>query len=80
MEPLIRDGDILLVDTHKNQLTSAVFAVTSEYGFWVKRLNPGIESVEVVSDNPAYKPMDIRHNAMTHFEILGRVVWVGHTL
>lgn len=80
MEPLIRDGDLLLVDTTKTQLTPAIFAVSSKLGFWVRRLNPGVESVQAVCDNPAYEPMDIGHNAMHHFEILGRVIWVGHTL
>lgn len=80
MEPTIRNGDIIMVDMKQKALTSAIFAVTSEYGFWVKRLNPGVEGIEVVSDNPSYKPMNIRHDLMEPFEILGRVVWVGHTL
>ena len=79
MEPTISDGDIIMIDQRKRSLTPAIFAVTSEYGFWIKRLNPGVEGVEVISDNPSYKPLNIRHDLMAKFEILGQVIWVGHT-
>lgn len=80
MEPTIGNGDLLLVDTHKRELTSAVFALVTDAGFWVKRLNPGLDVIEVISDNKAYNPLSIRRDLDHTFEILGRVVWVGHTL
>mgnify|MGYP003679800326 FL=1 len=59
-------------------MVAAIYAVVSEFGFFVKRLNPGPEGIEVVSDNKAYGPLTIRPDAMHGFHILGRVVWVGH--
>lgn len=79
MEPIIGDGDLIMIDTHKTQLTAAIYAFTYEDSFFVKRLNHLPDAIEATSDNKTYAPFIIAKEQMNRVQILGRVVWVGHT-
>lgn len=79
MEPTIRDGDLIMIDTDKTQLTAAIYAFTYEDSFFVKRLNHLPDAIEATSDNKGYAPFIVAKEQMNRVDILGRVVWVGHT-
>lgn len=79
MEPTIRDGDLIMVDMDKSQLTAAIYAFTYEDSFFVKRLNHLPDAIEATSDNKGYASFIIERQQMNRVNILGRVVWVGHT-
>jgi len=75
MEPTLRDGDEILVDRGQNALRDGVLVVRLDEVLFVKRValgRPG--SVTLVSDNPAYRPIDV---APGDVEVIGRVVWKG---
>ena len=79
MEPLLGDGDEILVDQDDgaSRLRDGVYVLRREGALLVKRLSPhpGGRRLSVTSDNPAYpswpdcKPGEI--------EVVGRVVWAG---
>lgn len=79
MEPTIGDGDLIMIDTDKKQLTAAIYAFTFEDSFYVKRLNNLPDAIKATSDNKEYDPFIIEREQMNRVDILGRVVWVGHT-
>ena len=75
MEPTLRDGDEILVDRNQRALRDGVHVVRLDDVLFVKRValgRPG--SVTLVSDNPAYRPIDVSPGDV---EVIGRVVWKG---
>ena len=80
MEPTLSDGDLVLVDLSRKDLTrEGIFAVRIYDGLAVKRLQrAGKARVRVISDNPHYPPEE-RSLDNGEFEIIGRVIWAGRS-
>ena len=76
MEPLIRDGDMMLVDgsDRAGLGRGGVHVIRVDGMVQVKRLRRVADGYEIVSENPAYPPVVARP------EIVGRVVWLGRAL
>ncbi|MDE2404518.1 MAG: S24 family peptidase [Sphingomonadales bacterium] len=76
MEPALRDGDEILVDTAPAAPASrGIHVVRVEDAVLVKRLEPRAAGrLALVSDNPAYPPRELAADAVT---VVGRVVWKG---
>jgi phage repressor protein C with HTH and peptisase S24 domain len=81
MEPTMRDGDTVLVDTSVNTIASdGIYTLKNDDGVQVKRLtvNPGTKKISVISDNTNYRTYDdIKPSDLT---ISGRVVWLGRRI
>ncbi|WP_321448450.1 helix-turn-helix transcriptional regulator [uncultured Cohaesibacter sp.] len=79
MEPLIGDGDLVMVDQKKNELTDGVFAFVLNGMARVKRLNQTLAGdLEVMSENPLYRTEVFRKDDLINFQLIGKVVWCGH--
>ncbi|MFC3848078.1 XRE family transcriptional regulator [Helicobacter baculiformis] len=76
MEPLIKEGDLLLFQNDGSCYEGAVYVVNLDGEYYVKRLSKRPE-VCLISDNAVYKP--IRLGSLEEIVILGRVVGVLHT-
>ncbi|MBC2668649.1 helix-turn-helix transcriptional regulator [Novosphingobium piscinae] len=73
MEPLLRDGDEILVDTTPGPLRDGVHVVRIEEALLVKRVQTGVPGQIVLeSQNPAYRPIVLKPGEV---EVIGRVVW-----
>jgi phage repressor protein C with HTH and peptisase S24 domain len=73
MEPLLRDGDEILVDRTPRPLRDGVHVVRVGDSLLVKRVQTGVPGrVVLESQNPAYRPIEL---APDEVEIVGRVVW-----
>jgi phage repressor protein C with HTH and peptisase S24 domain len=73
MEPLLHDGDEILVDRAQRALRDGIHVVRVGDALMVKRLaaaGPG--RATLLSQNFAYPPVEV---ALEDLEILGRVVW-----
>lgn len=78
MEPLLRDGDEILVDRSPQPLREGVHVVRLGESRLVKRLQRGEPGrLILISENPHYAPMDV---ALADVEVIGRVVWKGGRL
>lgn len=78
MEPLLRDGDEILVDLTPRPLRDGVHVVRVDGALLVKRLETGRPGVVVLkSDNAAYDPIEL---APADVAVVGRVVWKGGRL
>lgn len=73
MEPLLHDGDEILVDRAQRALRDGIHVVRLGDALMVKRLaaaGPG--RALLLSQNSAYPPIEV---ALDELEIVGRVVW-----
>ena len=79
MEPLLHDGDEILVDRARRRMTAkgGVFVLRIDGELMVKRVRTAVGGVELVSENPAYATRTLRLDAV---EILGQVAWLGRAL
>jgi phage repressor protein C with HTH and peptisase S24 domain len=79
MEPGIRDGDLLLVDTRQsdfNEFGIYVFEARGER--LVKRVQRKFDgTLYVISDNTVYQPEVISSELATEIKVVGRVIWRG---
>lgn len=73
MEPLLRDGDEVLVDERKRPFRDGVHVVRLDDRLLVKRVaSQGGGRYSLLSQNLAYPPIAVTADEM---EIIGRVVW-----
>ncbi|QZP09628.1 S24 family peptidase [Caenibius sp. WL] len=78
MEPLLRDGDEILVDHGWRPLRDGVHVVRLGDALHVKRVQQGqAGEIRLISVNEAYPPIDA---ALADIEVIGRVVWKGGRL
>ena len=75
MEPLLRDGDEILVDRSPHAFRDGVHVVRLGDTLMVKRVaSAGQGRLSLLSQNLAYPPVEV---AAEELEIIGRVVWKG---
>jgi len=73
MEPVLRDGDEILVDRTPRPLRDGIHVVRVGDALLVKRVQAGVPGRLVLeSQNPAYRPIELEPGEA---EIVGRVVW-----
>lgn len=78
MEPLLRDGDEILVDTAPRPFRDGVHVVRLGENLMVKRVaSQGGGRLSLLSQNLAYPPVEVDAGEV---EIVGRVVWKGGRL
>jgi phage repressor protein C with HTH and peptisase S24 domain len=77
MEPGLRDGDEILVDTSPRPRRDGVHVVRLGDALLVKRVEIRAGVIVLKSDNPAYDPIAL---APAEVEVVGRVVWKGGRL
>jgi phage repressor protein C with HTH and peptisase S24 domain len=78
MDPLLRDGDEILVDRTPRPFREGVHVVRLGEALHVKLLQavpPG--GLRLISKNPAYEPVEV---GMADVDVVGRVVWKGGRL
>lgn len=75
MEPLLRDGDEILVDRTPRAWRDGIYVVRVDGALLVKRVQTGIPGrIVLESANPAYRPIEL---PAAMVEPVGRVVWKG---
>ena len=78
MDPLLRDGDEILVDRTPRPFREGVHVIRLGEALHVKLLQavpPG--GMRLISKNPAYEPVEV---GMADVDVVGRVVWKGGRL
>ena len=78
MDPLLRDGDEILVDRTPRAFREGVHVVRLGEALHVKLLQAvPPDRLRLISKNPAYEPVEV---AMEDVDVVGRVVWKGGRL
>jgi phage repressor protein C with HTH and peptisase S24 domain len=77
MDPTIRDGDLLLVDTSARRIeTSRIYVLAVGDGLIVKRIQPRLDgSLIVKSDNAVYESEVVPADQTAALIVLGQVIW-----
>lgn len=79
MEGLLSDGDTVMIDHSRNALEGeAVYVIRLDDHLYAKRLQRQFDgSVQIISENLAYRDMLVPKDRLADLEIVGRVVWSG---
>ena len=78
MDPLLRDGDEILVDRSPRPFREGVHVVRLGDALHVKLLQAvPPDRLRLISKNPAYETVEV---GMTDVDVVGRVVWKGGRL
>ena len=79
MEPRLRDGDLVLLDTStKHVECNAIYALQFNGGLSIKRVQRFMSgALEIISDNKTYKTEMIPPEQANSVRVVGRVVWAG---
>jgi len=73
MEPLLRDGDEILVDRSPQPFREGIHVLRMGEVLHVKRVQAGPPGrVRLISANPAYEPVKV---SLDEIDVIGRVVW-----
>lgn len=77
MEPALRDGDELLIDTSATDPRSGPIYILRLNGILLaKRIQPRFDgTIMILSDNPRYPPEAIKPSESTPLDVVGEVVW-----
>ncbi|MDX5595290.1 S24 family peptidase [Pseudovibrio sp. SPO723] len=79
MDPLIADGDLVMIDRKRNELSDGIYAFVLGGMARVKRLRPtALGDLELISQNPEYKDELLNRSDLEDFHVIGKVVWCGH--
>jgi phage repressor protein C with HTH and peptisase S24 domain len=79
MEPGIRNGDLLLVDTTDRTFRNfGIYVIEARGERLVKRVQRKFDgSLILISDNAVYQPESISAELAKEVRVIGRVVWHG---
>lgn len=82
MEPKIRTGAILLLDTTKRKVgIDDVYVLRLDDHLLAKRLQRRVSGeIRVMSDNKAYEEEIVPEHQVSRLDVIGRVVWIGQKL
>lgn len=82
MEPTLSDGDLILIDLRTFRIDAdSVYVLQVDGSLVVKRIQKNYDgTVEIVSDNPRYKPHVLGPESAERLGIVGRVVWSGRKM
>lgn len=77
MEPTFTIGSVLLVDQHRKQLKEGkVVVLYKEGNYLFKRVQIVPDGYNLSSDNNKYKPMTVKEDSLSSFDVLGEVLVV----
>ena len=77
MEPVIADGDLLIVDLRQTERSAGIYAVNYGEESFVKRVEKLANGYSLVSENRAYPPIFVKGDEVNALNIIGSVLWAG---
>lgn len=76
MEPVIREGDTVLIDqSRKEIIAGAIYAIGIEDTIYVKRVEKRPGKLVLRSDNKEYDPILIEKEELERVRVLGKIIW-----
>jgi len=78
MEPELKDGDTVLIDTSKKEiLAGSIYAVGIDDTIMVKRIEKHPGKLVLMSDNKEYETIYLSQSEMDSVRIIGKIVWIS---
>lgn len=78
-EPIMKDGDTVMVDLARNHIQGdGFYVIRLDDLLYAKRLQRQLDGgVTVISANSAYQPIHVSSDHLDRLHVVGRVVWSG---
>lgn len=74
MAPTLADGDVVVVDSSQRAVRDdAIYALQYGGSLYIKRVQMGFGKILVISDNPAYRTLELPEAETDRLVVLGRV-------
>lgn len=74
MQPTLSDGDVAVVDCSQTSIRGdALYALQYEDSLYIKRVQVMLGRLLVISDNPAFRTMEVVGDERSKVRVLGRV-------
>ena len=81
MEPLLKNGDTLLVDQSDTEVMDGrIYVVTLGDELRVKRIQKSMRGYVLRSENPRYADITVEGADLAEFKVHGRVRWCAKML
>ncbi len=81
MEPELKSGDTVLVDSSQNSIIPGlVYAVGIDDTIMIKRIEKHPGKILLRSDNKEYEPIVVEGEGINSMRIIGRIIWTCRTL
>lgn len=82
MEPVLQDGDTLLIDLTRNTMESeGIYVLRLDDHLYAKRLQRQLDgALTIISANKEYSPITVLKDRLNELDIIGRAVWAGRWL
>ena len=78
MEPELKDGDTVLIDTSQKEiLAGSIYAVGIDDTIMVKRIEKHPGKLVLMSDNKDYETIYLSLSEMDSVRIIGKIVWIS---
>lgn len=78
MEPLLKGGDLLLVDSSRRDLRpGAIHVLAMAGGLVARRVDVAVDGLSLQCENPSYPRLTVPSENVPGLHVLGRVIWAG---
>jgi phage repressor protein C with HTH and peptisase S24 domain len=78
MEPTIKNGDLIMIDTANKRIRDGIFVIRFDNSLLVKRLSlMPKDKLQIKSDNPEHPIFEVNLKEEDAFAVIGKVVWHG---
>ena len=78
MEPELKDGDTVLIDTSRKEiLAGSIYAVGIDDTIMVKRIEKHPGKLVLISDNKDYETLYLSQSEMDSVRIIGKILWIS---
>jgi len=78
MEPELKDGDTVLIDTSRKEiLAGSIYAVGIDDTIMVERIEKHPGKLVLMSDNKDYETIYLSQSEMDSVRIIGKIVWIS---
>nr|WP_240894197.1 S24 family peptidase [Halomonas alimentaria] len=78
MEPVLEAGDTVLIDHTRTTIEGeGIYIIRLDHHLYAKRLQRSFDGVAVISENPAYREIQVPRDRLDELEIIGRAVWAA---
>ncbi len=75
MYPTLKDGEEIIVDRSKRNLVDGkIFVLNNDGSMLVKKVQLTYDGVELISDNPTYRPLKLEAEEANSLIVIGQVV------
>jgi len=76
MEPVIKEGDTVLIDQSQNSIIAGtIYAVGVEDTILIKRVEKHPDKLVLSSDNKDYEPIYLKREETDKLRIIGKIIW-----